>query len=137
MEWNGDRLVAVGGRQGVGGVIWSSADGISWDEGLPPELDVGTFRDVAWTGSKFLAVGITVDNRIFRSADGIGWKIDSIGVGIHPSAVCGDERSLHLAGRGGKMLRKVLRREMPSPRRSGRRISPSSSKWLPVSSVVR
>jgi hypothetical protein len=122
MEWNGQTLVAVGS------VLWHSDDGILWQESLPADLKVGGLRDVAWTGSQFVAVGYSIGDRIFTSADGADWSIETVGIGIHPSAVCGDKYSLHLAARGGKIIRKVLRRKPQQPRRPTRRVSPNSER---------
>jgi hypothetical protein len=65
--WADSQFVAVGGQ----GVILTSPTGINWTvRAAPQELGTARFQSVAWSGSRFVAVG---DGRIFTSPDGATW----------------------------------------------------------------
>lgn len=78
----GDRYVAVGGRWGVEGargLIWTSSDGIRWEEVTQafPDLD---FTRVVWDGTRFVAIagradmGVNVYPESWTSTDGLTWE---------------------------------------------------------------
>jgi hypothetical protein len=125
MAWNGTRLVAVGGNWGdeEGGVIRSTEDGVHWVECTLPE-GVSDFDDVTWTGTHFAAVSRSSGDRVFTSADGWTWSVESTGTGVGPVSVVGDARNLFVTGRGLKIIRRTQSLDGPGLRRSGRRLSP-------------
>lgn len=76
---NGSLAVAVGGS---GGVIRTSTDGVTWTARSVSEFTGNlTFRDVAWDGAKFIAVGTDYNftapagwqGTVYTSADGLTW----------------------------------------------------------------
>ena len=121
MEWNGDRLVAVGDHWETGGLILSSRDGVNWEECLPPGRHGSRIADVAWVGDRFVAVGFLLGDTILTSNDGLDWSAESTGTGLVPISVGGDERTLYVTGRGGKIIRQIKR--LPPPRRPSGRLS--------------
>ena len=129
MVWNGDRLVAVGGRRQAGGVIRSTEDGIHWLESALPEDDVSSFDDVTWTGTHFVTVSRSSGDVIFTSTDGISWSSETTGTGVWPVSVVGDDRSLFVTGRGLQIIRRTKPlADPPSPRRTDRRVAPVGDK---------
>lgn len=64
---DGSRLVAVGGD--TEGVVVVSEDGIGFTERILPTLGL---RDVVWSGSRFVAVGL--EGRVATSSDGLEWS---------------------------------------------------------------
>ena len=129
MAWNGDRLVAVGGRGGVGGFILSTTDGIDWVECDLPIENVSDYDDVTWTGTHFVAVSRKSGDVIFTSIDGITWSSETTGTGVWPVSVVGDERNLFVTGRGLQIIRRTTPLADPeAPRRSGRRVVPVADK---------
>jgi photosystem II stability/assembly factor-like uncharacterized protein len=122
MEWNGDRLVAVGSA-GRGGVIRSTEDGIHWVESTLPE-GVADFDDVTWTGTHFVAVSQSSGDVIFTSPDGILWSSETTGTGVGPVSAVGNARDLFVTGRGLKIIRRTESLQGPALRRSGNRMSP-------------
>jgi len=136
MASNGDRLVAVGERDEVGGLIYSTSDGVQWTETVFPEIPRSTFRDVTWTGTHFVAVARTGGQSVFTSTDGISWSSETTGTGVWPVSVVGDERSLLVTGRGLQIIRRTTPLADPEPpRRSGRRVLPVGDKVRVVPSV--
>ena len=134
MEWNGDRLVAVGKHSNTGRLILSSADGVIWQECLLPDIHGSDFFDVTWTGARFLAVSRPLGDVIFSSRDGIDWSTETTGTGLRLVSIGGDERMLHATGMGGRMIRRV--QHLPAPRKPGRRVSPALGRKDTVSSSV-
>jgi hypothetical protein len=65
VAWSGSRYVAVGS----GGMIVSSADGLSWNVENSPTTN--SLYGVTWSGSRFIAVG--VESTALVSPDGISW----------------------------------------------------------------
>ena len=129
MASNGDRLVAVGRRSRVGGIIRSTEDGIHWVESDLPEDDASSFVDVTWTGTHFVAVSRSIGDPIFMSTDGISWLSEITGTGVSPLSVVGDDRSLFVVGSGLQIIRRTKRLAGPeTPRRSGRRVVPVGDK---------
>jgi hypothetical protein len=125
MAWNGDRLVAVGFREEVGGLIRSTVDGVVWLDSLLPEIPNSSFDDVTWTGTHFVAVSRSSGDLIFTSVDGLIWSSETTGTGVWPVSVVGDDRSLYVTGRGLSIIRRTEPLQGPaSPRRPGRRVSP-------------
>ncbi len=135
MEWNGDRLVAVGKHWENGRLILSSADGVTWEECLLPDVHGSTFYDVAWTGARFLAVGRPLGDTIFASRDGVEWNADSTGTGLHLVSIGGSEQLLYATGLGGKII--GLIQDPPTPRRPERRVMPSLGKKQFDSGAIR
>lgn len=135
MEWNGDRLVAVGQHWENGRIILSSADGVAWEECLLPDVHGPTFSDVAWTGARFLAVGRPLGDTVFSSRDGVEWSADSTGTGLPLASVGGSERLLYATGLGGKIIGRI--QYPPMPRRPGRRVLPSQGNKGRIPKVVR
>ena len=103
MEWNGERLVAVGGlthtETQAGGLIATSKDGLVWDQLIIPDA---AFDNVTWTGRQFVAVG---DGWMFTSANGVGWTQERPGFGSRPISAAGDDAQLFTAGNHGMILR--------------------------------
>lgn len=129
MARSGDRLVAVGGRSGVGGFILSTTDGIDWVECELSSESVSDFDDVTWTGTHFVAVSRSSGDLIFTSPDGLDWSSETTGTGVWPVSVVGDERSLYSTGRGLQIIRRTSPLADPEPpRRSGRRVVPVADK---------
>jgi hypothetical protein len=129
MTWNGDRLVAVGGRSDSGGVVFSTGDGTGWLESVLPEPAPSWFEDVTWTGTHFVAVSRSSGDVIFYSPDGIIWSSETTGTGVWPVSVVGDEHNLYVTGRGLDIIRRTAPLADPEPpRRSGRRVSPAPAK---------
>ena len=129
MASNGSRLVAVGGRWGVGGLIRSTENGIDWVEATLPEDDVSSFDDVTWTGTHFVAVSRSSGDVIFTSIDGLEWSSEITGTGVWPVSVVGDDRSLYVTGRGLQIIRRTEPLvDPPSPRRPERRVVPVGDK---------
>jgi hypothetical protein len=137
MEWNGDRLVAVGMHWETGRLILSSADGVDWVECLPHDSRRSFFKDVAWVGDRFLAVGSLLGDTVFTSNDGLNWSMESTGIGITAGSVGGDERTIYLTGRGGKIIRRADPPYPPAPRRPERRVLPSQANKGRVLEIVR
>ncbi|MFV2073569.1 MAG: hypothetical protein ACC742_13060 [Thermoanaerobaculales bacterium] len=131
MEWNGDRLVAVGEHWETGRLILSSANGVDWEECLPPASHGSVFFDVTWTGARFLAVGRPLGDVIFSSTDGIDWSTETTGTGLRLVSIGGDERMLYATGMGGRIIRRI--QSSPAPRRPSGRVSPSFGKKDTVS----
>ena len=86
MAWNGVRLVAVGSRQGQNALVLTSQDGYAWQNRTPPDAVGGTFDDVTWTGTQFVAVGHTLGDMVFTSADGVTWSSESTGTALRARA---------------------------------------------------
>ena len=128
MEWNGDRLVAVGMHWKTGRLILSSADGVNWVECLPHDRHRSFFRDVAWVGDRFLAVGFLLGDMVFTSNDGLNWFTETTGIGVTADSVGGNERTIYLTGTGGMIIRRADPPYPPAPRRPGRRVSPMREK---------
>jgi len=126
IEWNGDRLVAVGEHWETGRLILSSTDGVSWEECLPPASHGSAFSDVAWVGESFFAVGRPLGDTIFTSTDGLDWSAVATSTGLVPVSVGGDERALYVTGLGGRIIRRI--QSPPAPRRPSGRRSPSLGK---------
>jgi len=138
MAWNGDRLVAVGGRWGVGGLIRSTADGFNWVESALPEDDVSSFDDVTWTGTHFVAVSRSSGDVVFTSPDGLSWSSETTGTGVWPVSVVGDDRSLFVTGRGLQIIRRTEPlAENEAPRRPGGRVSPVGGKVRVAAPIQR
>jgi hypothetical protein len=77
--FGGDRFVAVGD----GGMVHTSADGLSWDAGM--RIGTNYLNAVAHLGGQFIAVG---DNgTILTSPDALGWISRSSGTTNHLLAV--------------------------------------------------
>lgn len=130
MEWNGDRLVAVGMHWETGRLILSSADGVNWVECLSHDRRRSFFKDVAWVGDRFLAVGSLLGDTVFTSNDGLNWSMETTGIGITSGSVGGDERTIYVTGRGGMIIRRSdppHPPHPPAPRRPGRRVIPSQA----------
>ena len=129
MASNGIRLVAVGGRWEVGGLILSTVDGVDWVEASLPEEDASSFDDVTWTGTHFVAVSRSSGDVIFTSTDGISWSSETTGTGVWPVSVVGDDRSLFVTGRGLQIIRRTKSlADPPSPRRPDHRVEPGGDK---------
>lgn len=79
--------------------LWHSPDGRAWTEVDPRAADLGPggVRDVAWTGSAWVAVGShdearRSDGTVWRSPDGIEWERIAVG----DAAIAGpEEEALH------------------------------------------
>lgn len=125
MAWNGRRLVAVGFREEVGGLIRSTVDGVVWLDSLLPETPNSSFDDVTWTGTHFVAVSRSSGDLIFTSVDGLIWSSETTGTGVSPISVVGDDRSLYATGRGLSIIRRTEPLQgLAPPRRPDRRMSP-------------
>jgi hypothetical protein len=73
--WNGSLLVAVGGGASSSAPsLITSTDGVTWTGRTTPFSWSGCY-DVAWNGSKFMAVGVDISNNgaAATSTDGITW----------------------------------------------------------------
>jgi hypothetical protein len=137
MASNGDRLVAVGGRWQVGGVILSTTDGLNWIESDLPE-GVWYFDDVTWTGTHFVAVSRSSGDLIFTSTDGVSWSSESTGTGVWPVSVVGDEQSLYVTGRGLQIIRRTKPLEYRERfRRPEQRVAPDGGRARPTPPVQR
>ena len=125
LEWNGQRLVAVGRHLTAGKWILSSTDGVHWDTSNPPGIWGGGFTDVMWTGVRFITVDRTVRDTFFTSTNGLEWSIETTGTGLGPETVAGDENTLYLIGTGGKIIRRIDPEYLREPRRPAGRVWPS------------
>ena len=126
MAWNGDRLVAVGSRPGHNAVALTSQDGNAWQNCTPPGAVGGTFDDVTWTGTQFVAVGNTLGDLVFTSPDGLIWSSESTGTALRTASVGGDKSQIFAFGSGGKFVRRIF--GLPSPRRPTGRVWPAARK---------
>lgn len=66
--WNGAEFLAIDAN----GRLFTSADGLSWGSNrmIPPDGILRTYRDIAWSGSRYVAVTY---EKIVSSPDGITW----------------------------------------------------------------
>ncbi len=101
---NGD-LVTVGNES----TVLFSDDGKSW-EGQMLGVDHVSVRDVTYTGSHFIAVGVLDETAYaFRSADGKQWSTVWIADRAQTDlrAVCSHENVAVAGGRGGLIIRSI------------------------------
>ncbi len=89
VQWNGSAFVAVG----MGGISVTSSDGVSWSE-HELESPMWHLRDLAWTGTEFIAVGLENyfqgGDSVFLSPDGVTWQQQPFGPGFELYAVASD-----------------------------------------------
>jgi hypothetical protein len=138
MASDGGRLVAIGGRSNSGGVIYWTADGVQWFQSTLDDPSGLEFRDVAWTGTHFVAVSRSGGQSVFTSTDGFSWSTESTGTGVWPVSVVGDDRSLFATGRGLQIIRRTEPLADPTrPRRPNRRVAPLAGKMLTTPAVER
>lgn len=138
MASDGHRLVAIGGRNDSGGVIYWTADGEHWFEAPLDEPAGLEFRDVAWTGTHFVAVSRSSGQSVFTSTDGFSWSAESTGTGVWPVSVVGNDRSLFATGRGLQIIRRSKPLADPAPpRRPDRRIAPVTGKAVSAPALQR
>jgi hypothetical protein len=90
--WAGSQFVAVGREKapGVGtfALILTSPDGLSWTQQAKGTIPVGTDVDtygmgmasVAWSGSRFVAVGRAADGSaaVWTSPDALSWSVGTL-----------------------------------------------------------
>ncbi len=73
VTWNGNLVVAVGDKGNESGqVIFTSSDGMNWNQEQVPEGLLGPLNGVTWTGEQFVAVGY--NGAIITSQDSHNWK---------------------------------------------------------------
>lgn len=100
---------AVIGRTGTGAAVWLSADGTTWDEGVPTGLDDGSVNHVVTIpDGRLLAFGFRDDGSLggvpatWVSSDGLGWEAIDIGIPdlVNAVDVAAGPLGLVIVGRG-------------------------------------
>jgi hypothetical protein len=122
VEWTGSQLVAVGGlpRNDSGSaIILTSPDGETWtarESGVSGEGEL--LGDVAWTGSRFVAVGYP--GIVLTSPDGVTWTSRESGTAQNLPSLAWTGGRLVAVGDSGTIL-----------------TSPDGETWTPRSSGTR
>ncbi len=114
VAWSGARYVAVGGSDSLTGApvapIFASTDAITWTAVSPPAwLGNRIYSAVIWTGSKFVALGVTTcftvncnssnTGLVATSPDGLTWTQTSEPTGVALGSIVWDG-SKFVAGGG-------------------------------------
>ena len=99
LAWIGNQFVAVAGSAGQPGVIFSSADGVTW---TGREAGSASLRGVASSGTQAVIVG--AGGTAYTSPDGLAWTLQATGTAANLNRVAWCDTQFVAVGDAGTIL---------------------------------